>query len=693
MQDNPFLTSLKIAFTGVLAFLVFMAFWQRTHLETQIERLTTESSALRDRVGEMSRKVDDVKGKADRLEGAAQSISTIVHDRLGAGGGAVAPTARPTPPPASEAWGWGVNAGLDASIDASRPVGSPGRFRNYLELDPDKEIPEEARDKTNGTLTGLYGNDPKGWNFLTENAAELQEVMELYCADSPCGVHYADPYKYSPGVCWRAEVSPDFREYTLFFRHDVVWHPAMVDLRKYPHLAGTHQVTARDFKFTLDMIVNPQTDCAPLRGYYIDMESCECPDDWTCVIRWKKTLWHSKDFTLTRAILPEFLFGYDEKGRRFPKETAGTSFNEHFYNQIGVCGCGPYRLDKVERGQWITLERFDDWYGAKEGRRYPIRTKRLLIYNDPETPLLKIQSDEVDIIGLQASQWKAKVVLDKDPGSPFNDGRIKTFRTKRPVYRFFGWKNSLPIFQDKTVRRALSFALNRAAICSKIYLDKLVPMAVPVYPDSPQSDPSILPHPFDLEGAKKLLDAAGWVLDPESGIRRKEVDGKLAKFEFSLLYTTPNPDGEAAINQYRNDLRSIGVVMNPEGVEWSLFQQKLHDREFQAVLGGWAGQSWDHDFDQIFHSRQIEEPSSSNYCEFRNAAFDALSDGLRTEMDVTKRAEKVKAIARIFAEEQPYAFFAWDYTLGAHRSHVMNVLGHIYKQRPFLRTFPMWTTR
>ncbi len=691
MQDNFFLSALKIAFTGILAFLVFMAFWQRTHVEEQVQRLTTDTSALKDRVGEMSRKLDELASKSDRLEGAAQTISTIIHDRLGTG---TAPVAPKTPPVESTAdWGWSANAGFDASLDASKPIGTPGRFANYLTLDTAEEIPAEARDRTKGTLSSLYGNDPKGWNFLTENAAELQEIMEVYCADSPCSVHYADPYKFAPAVCWRAEVSPDFREYTLFFRRDVVWHPAMVDFAKYPHLAGSHRVTAKDFKFTLDMIVNPQTDCAPLRGYYTDMESVECPDDWTCVVRWKKTVWHSKDFTLGRAIVPEFLFGFDEKGRPLPKETAGSAFNTHFYNQIGVCGCGAYRLASVVRGQWITLERFDDWYGAKEGRRYPIRTKKLLIYNDPETPLLKIQSDEVDLVGLTATQWKAKVVMDKDPGSPFNDGRIKTFKTKRPVYRYFGWKNSLPMFGDKNVRRALSHALNRAAICSKIYLDKLVPMSVPVFPDSPQSDPSIVPHAFDLALARKLLDDAGWALDPETGIRRREIDGKFQKLEFSLLYTTPNPDGESAINQYRNDLRSIGVVMNPEGVEWSLFQQKIHDREFQAVLGGWAGQSWDHDFDQIFHSRQIEEPSSSNYCEFKNAEFDALQDSLRTEMDVSKRAEKIKAIARIFYEEQPYAFFAWDNNFGAHRAHLMNVLGHIYKQRPFLRTFPMWTAR
>ncbi|HVG95234.1 MAG TPA: hypothetical protein VND21_12355, partial [Planctomycetota bacterium] len=78
MDSNPFLTILRISFSAILAFLVWMAFWQRTHLEDQVAGLTRETSALTDRVAELTRKVDDVKAKGDRLEGAAEAIATVV---------------------------------------------------------------------------------------------------------------------------------------------------------------------------------------------------------------------------------------------------------------------------------------------------------------------------------------------------------------------------------------------------------------------------------------------------------------------------------------------------------------------------------------------------------------------------------------------------------------------------------------
>jgi peptide/nickel transport system substrate-binding protein len=690
MQPNPFLTVLKIAFTAILAFLVFLAFTQSNHLQDQIAQMKTESSGLRDRVGDMSRKLDDAKSKLDRLSGTADEISKALREGVRpATSDSGGPTRDLVPTSSTKDWGWDRNAGLDVNPDPHRPTGTPGRYRNFLELDPDPEYPAEAAAHEGGTLSTPYGDDPKGWNLLTENAAELQEVMELYCADAPAGSHFANPYKFSPAMCWRVEVDPSFREYTLFFRRDVTWHPLLVDLDKYPHLKGVHRATARDYKFTLDMIVNDQSDAAPLRAYFDELAGVELVDEYTCIVRWKSTVWHSKAFTLGRAVMPEFLFSKDEKGKEFPKETIGQSFNNHFYNQIGVCGCGPYRMVSYQVGQWITLERYDDWYGAKQGVVYPIRTKKLLIYSDPETTLLKLQSGEIDMTGLTAGQWKAKVADNKDPKSPFRDGTIVPYKTPRPAYRYIGWKNTHPLFTDKRVRRALALAANRADVAEKVFLGKWIPMSVPVWPQSPQFDTSLAVLPYDPAEAARLLDEAGWKTNPETGIREK--DGR--RFEFKLTYGAGSPDFAVFVSQVQNEFRAIGVKIELESIEWNIMQKRLQNREFEAVLSGWATNSWDHDFDQIWSSKQIAKPKSSNAIEYSNPELDRLSEDLRSEMDVAKREEKVKRIAKILYEDQPVMFVAWDSVFGGHRSVVKNVNGHLHKERPFQRTFSLWVVR
>ncbi len=659
MQPNPFLTVLKIAAFAVLAFLVGVSSCQKANLEDKIEALTSEQARLSTSVDELARVV---RSGALPTQGTGPVNTTPAVD-------------------------------YDAHPDPAKPVGTPGRYRNFVSEDPDPEIPAEAKGKTEGQIGAWFGPDPKGFNFYTENDGQLSEAIEGYCADSPAGRHWRNPSLWSPAVCWRVEVSPDYREYTLFFRKDVVWHPPAVDLAKYPHLAGRHLVTAKDYKFTIDMVLNPQTDCAAQRNYYSDIESVAAVDDWTAVVKWKETLWHSVASTLGATIMPEFLFAYGEDGKRFPPETIGNDFNNHFYNKLGVCGCGPYRFKEYSIGQQMVLERFEDWYGAREGKRYPIRTIRQWIFNDSETNLNKIKAGEITIGGLSAPQWKKEVLENRDEKSPFVDGRIAHWVGKRARYLYFGWKNTNPLFKDKRVRKALALACNREQICHEIFLDRYRPMASPVYPESAEADPQLTPLPFDLKAAASVLDEAGWKVNPATGLREKDVEGRKRAFEFALLWPGPAPDFESALNQYKNDLLTIGVKMDPQTMQWAVFQKRLEDREFEAVSLLWATNGWEHDFDQIWHSRGIQDPGSSNHIEFSNPEVDRLSDALRREMDLGKRIEMVRRIGRVLYEEQPYCFFGWQNALGVNWSYLQNVLGHEYKMRPFLRYLSMWDAR
>ena len=116
--------------------------------------------------------------------------------------------------------------------------------------------------------------------------------------------------------------------------------------------------------------------------------------------------------------------------------------------------------------------------------------------------------------------------------------------------------------------------------------------------------------------------------------------------------------------------------MNPQSMEWAAYQKKLQDREFEACSLLWATSGWEHDFDQIWHSRRIQEPGSSNHIEFSNPEVDRLSDALR-DRDGRRQAHR-DGPARsggILYEEQPYCFFGWQNAFGVYRSYVKNVDG------------------
>ncbi len=358
MQQSPLLTLFKALAFLALAFLVGVSTCQKANVEDKL-------TSLERSVSDQSRAVEDL-ARAIRMGGGAQGPS------------------RPAETGPSD-------AELDRHADPSRPLGTPGRYVNYLSEDPFPEIPPESADHVDGVTGQWYGPEPKGFNFVTENEGGLTQDIETYVGGTAAVRHVEDPSRWAPSLCRRIEVSPDFKEYTLFFRRDAVWHEPPVDLGRYPHLAGRHMVTAKDYAFTLAVILNPQTDCAPLRGYYRDVEDVTVVDDYTVVVKWKKTLFHSISYTLGMTVMPEFVYAYGEDGRRFPDATLGQSFNDHFLNRVGVVGCGPYRFVSFESGQRIVLERFEEWYGIRDGKHYPIRRRRLLVFPDPVTNLLKIE--------------------------------------------------------------------------------------------------------------------------------------------------------------------------------------------------------------------------------------------------------------------------------------------------------------
>src|SRR3990172_1063026 len=134
--------------------------------------------------------------------------------------------------------------------------------------------------------------------------------------------------------------------------------------------------------------MHPQVENGPLKSYYEDLEGWEVVDDHTFIVRWKRPYYGAIEGTLGIPLLPEFLYAYDEQGRRFPEETLGVNFNRHWYNSKGMVGTGPYRMVSYEPGVAIRLERNEDYFGEPPA----IQEIVFEIFTDPNLSLLKLRS-------------------------------------------------------------------------------------------------------------------------------------------------------------------------------------------------------------------------------------------------------------------------------------------------------------
>ena len=81
--------------------------------------------------------------------------------------------------------------------------------------------------------------------------------------------------------------------------------------------------------------------------------------------------------------------------------------------------------------------------------------------------------------------------------------------------------------------------------------------------------------PYDLDAAARLLDEAGWLVDEaQEGWRYKTIDGKPTRFEFTMLIPQGSQLGSRSPPIMQDDLKSIGVKMETQILEWATFQER-----------------------------------------------------------------------------------------------------------------------
>ncbi|MCX7044651.1 MAG: ABC transporter substrate-binding protein [Candidatus Sumerlaeota bacterium] len=591
-----------------------------------------------------------------------------------------------------------------AAVMAAAPSNNPtGRkwlhpeVRNYLQKNDYVMTAPEAQ--MEGVMIRSLNSEVKGFNPFTENAADLSYFINAYCNSS-----IADRNGWTNAEIWhgdlaeRFEITDDGKEFTIYLKKGIKWQkPAGVDLSsdKYAWLDKPHEMTARDFKFTLDVTMNPQVENGFARNYYEDLESWKVIDDYTFVVRWKRKLYGNIENTISMGPVPEFLWAYDENGERFPNSTIGMKINQHWYANKGVVGTGPYRFADYKPGEYIRLERNEDYYDTLPA----IKEIRYNIIQDTDQDFLNLKAGKLRFSGLRPSRYHdeiqqyEKMAKDKWPqDSPFLDGRINNKRFLAMQYSYIGWNADKLLFKDKRIRRAMTLACNRQGMIDSIYYGLGVVAVGSSYQLSGNNDPNIKPLPFDLKQAAALLKEAGWEDTDGDGIVDKNLapeDPKAPRspFEFTLLIYGQLPEWESVANFYKEDLKKIGVKMKYDKAEWSLMQKKMDEKAFDAFTGGWA-LAWSDDPYQLWHGSQADIPKGSNRVGFRNTEADQIIEKLRVAFDEKERVELFHRFHRILHEEQPYTFFRVPEAVVCWWNEVKRV--EIRKTPPQTYSLPWW---
>ncbi len=153
-------------------------------------------------------------------------------------------------------------------------------------------------------------------------------------------------------------------------------------------------------------------------------------------------------------------------------------------------GTGPYVLSEWSPGERIVLTRFDGYWGEQ-----PAVTKATYIWREESAvQAAMVAAGEADIAPNIALQDAT------DPTMDFSYLNSETSRLRIDAM--------VPPLDDRRVRLALNYAVDREALRGTIFSAEAIPSSQHVVPGVLGHNPDLVPYPYDPEKAKALLAEA-----------------------------------------------------------------------------------------------------------------------------------------------------------------------------------------
>jgi peptide/nickel transport system substrate-binding protein len=330
-----------------------------------------------------------------------------------------------------------------------------------------------------------------------------------------------DDPKYYPGLAQRWGVSSDAKEYTFTLRKDVQFHD------------GT-PLTADAVKFSLDRLMDPRTKAKAARDALGPFERCEVVDKYTVKIYFKKPYGSFLSMASTvyvPIISPGAVNRY------------GTAYHQH------VAGTGPFILEEYipeKHATFVRNERYQ--WGPEWTHRGPAHLDKITYRFIPDeiTRIGTLRTRETNLIDGIKTNHIYSVVRDRRLEIEINGMRGAPYSLLLNCQKF-------PT-DDRIVRQAISYAIDREALVQLLYKGTTKPAYSPIERGTLGYSPAVdTLTTYDPKRAQGILERAGWKEGP-NGIRVK--DGRKLAVEAMLCEREREPS-----EVIKGQLKKVGAEL------------------------------------------------------------------------------------------------------------------------------------
>jgi len=322
-----------------------------------------------------------------------------------------------------------------------------------------------------------------------------------------------------------------------------------------------------------------------------------------------------------------------------PNHWNGESRTAFYKHPVGT---GPFMWDKRVVGQSVSLKR-NPFYWQK-GKPYLDKVTWTFV-SDENTRELQLRGGQIQVD--EFPPFNSITKLQHTPGVT-----MTLFPSTRTDY--LDLNEQYPPLADRHVRRAISYAIDRAAIVKSVLFGFGKPANSFLPPQVPFYDPNAGGLQFDMAKAK----------------------AELAKSKFPKGFTVTMLVGagaqvENAIGQIlQQQLQNLGITVKFKQEDTSTEFNDVSNRKYQLALSYWTMDIADPD-ELVTFSVDPAGGAYSFYTSYKNPTVIALSHKAQREPSPAKRAVLYSKLQRIAAQDAFLGFlyyspYRWAYSTKLH---------------------------
>ena len=497
--------------------------------------------------------------------------------------------------------------------------------------------PAQAQEKK--VLKIGWEQDPQTLSPFTD---QDEESYRLWAISYDLLVNFSpDNLAPSPGIAESWDVSDDGKTITFKLFDGLKW-------------SDGKPLTSEDVKYSWEVLGG---NGLLFTSYTENVTSIETPDDTTVVVKTKKP-----DTRIVGGvfvyIIPKHIWG-----KQTVKQLMGS-----YRPKPPIVGSGPYIVTEFDSNTLVRMERNPNWRGKKPA----FDELQWIKYGSSDAVERALTLGEIDMMpevnpaNFERLGDTENIETVKAPSPSFTELAFNMCpRAKCPDAKYN------PAVQDRTVRQAIGFAVDRERINQIASRNTafaghgLLPMYYKDFYTEPEGE---LDYPTDVDRAREMLEQAGWV-EGEGGVREK--DGQRLSFDL-FVRSESQQDRQAA--------RLVNEMSKPIGVEFKVqpvSADKLTELtvrevdgkmapDFDTFIWGWGGDPYDPGILlNLLTTKAIGGSSDSFYS---NPEYDQLYDQQSGEFDTNARQAIVQQMIEISQRDLPYLVLTVDPYLQAYRT-------------------------